>query len=311
MRRLRLALRIIGVSMPFSDIHHKGKPLTIHKAVTQPHFDEKTVLVTDTWDYVDLWLKRKRSYKARFYWGQARSFYDATQALPKTASPLTAYYCFLNATKALLLAKGVPFSDAHGVTGYTTTGKSALANEYVKFKPGGILPALCTHLGEPATEVTYTLKDLLYNLAYIHRAFDLTYESAPELFVPVSNPRIVRSTRTHEAWFVAELREKYASMNTVNRLPSAFERELGADDKYLVRLRHRFNWRPKDKANSLRRYQNYHRRVRRHLHYICGPQRLWYIKRNNNVAGHILRSHMTLSFAAMHTNLKESKAMMC
>ncbi len=59
--------------MGFRDIHHKGKVLTIHKAVTHPHFDEKTVLVTNTWDYVDLWLKRKNLAKARFYWGQAES----------------------------------------------------------------------------------------------------------------------------------------------------------------------------------------------------------------------------------------------
>jgi hypothetical protein len=286
--------------MGFRNIQYKGKVLTIHKAVTQPHFDEKTVLVTDTWDYVDLWLKRKKLAKARFYWGQARSFYDATETLSKTARPLTAYYCFLNATKALLLAKGEKFSDAHGVTGYTAAGKTSLSNEIVKFKTGGILPALCRHLGEPASNTTYSLKDLLYNLAYIHRAFDLTYHSSPELFVPIGDPRIVRSNHTHEAWFIAELTEKYASQNTVNRLPSAFEREQGEQDHYLVRLRHRFSWRPQQKPASLRRYQNYHRRIRRHVHYICGPQRLWYIKRNNNIDGHILRSQMTITFAAMH-----------
>ena len=217
--------------MAFREIHYKGKPLTIHKSVTNPHFGEKTVLVTDTWDYVDLWLKRKGQKKARFYWGQAQSFYEATKSLPKTASPLTAYYCFLNATKALLLAKGVPFSDAHGVSGYTAPGRSSLSKEMVIFQTGGILPALCNHLGEPALRVEYPLKDLLYNLPYIHRAFDLTFESAVELFVPISRPTIVRSTTTHESWFIAELKDKYKNQNTVNRLPEVFERELASQER--------------------------------------------------------------------------------
>lgn len=286
--------------MALREIHNKGKPLSLHKSVTHPHFGEKTVLVTDTWDYVDLWLKRKRQNKARFFWDQARSFYEATQSLPKTASPLTAYYCFLNATKALLLAKGLPFSDAHGVTGYTSVGRSSLSNEHVIFKQSGILPALCRHLGEPVSNVSYTLKDLLYNLPYIHRSFDLTYESARELFVPIHDPKIVRSRTTHEAWLVAQLKDKYANKNTINRLPNAFERELGDTDSYLVRFRQRFSWRPNEKAASLNRYRNYHRRIRRHLFYIAGPHRLWYIKRNNNVPGHILRSSMTVTFSAMH-----------
>ena len=73
--------------MPFKEIHHKNKNLTIHKAITDPHFNEKTILVTNTWDYVDLWLKRAGKHKARFFWNQAHSFYDATQLLPKTSAP--------------------------------------------------------------------------------------------------------------------------------------------------------------------------------------------------------------------------------
>jgi hypothetical protein len=91
-------------------ISHKGKALTLHKAVTSPHFNEKTVLVNSTWDYVDLWLKRAKKGEARFFWSQARSFHEATQNLPKTSAPLTAYYCFLNASKAFLLTRGHQFT---------------------------------------------------------------------------------------------------------------------------------------------------------------------------------------------------------
>ena len=288
--------------MGFRDIQHKKKNLTIHKAITEPRFNEKTVLVTSTWDYVDLWLKRAGKHDARFFWNQAHSFYDATLQLPKTSAPLTAYYCFLNATKALLKTKGVSFSDQHGVSGFTVAGQTSLSNEKVKFRKGGILPALCQHLGESSNKEIYTLKDLLYNLPNIHRAFDLTYSADSELFIPISNPKVVRSLTTHEAWFCAELTDKYANQHVINKLPTDFERDLSIQDQFIIRSRRRFNWRPKQRPASLRRYKNYHKRLRNNLYYInsASASRLWYIKRGGNVSGIIPRSTMTIMFSAMH-----------
>ncbi|HEX3036591.1 MAG TPA: YaaC family protein [Thermodesulfobacteriota bacterium] len=286
--------------MAFQQIQYKNKELTIHKAITKPHFHEKTVLVTDTWDYVDLWLKRSNKSLARFYWEQSHSFYEATKTLPKTSAPLTAYYCFLNAVKALLLARNINYGDTHGVTGFTIGNRTSLTNEKVKFQRGGILAALCGHLSESANGEIYTLKDLLFNLPYIHRAFDLSYSSTPELFIPISNPKIVRSTTTHEAWFCAELKDKYANQNTINKLPIGFEKDISVHDKTIIRYRHRFNWRPRNINASIQRYTNYHQRIRKHLFYIYGPQRLWYFKRDGNLPGLIQRSSLTLTFAAMH-----------
>lgn len=286
--------------MGFRDIHHKSKNLTIHKAITDPRFNEKTVLVTNTWDYVDLWLKRAGRHDARFFWNQAHSFYDATLLLPKTSAPLTAYYCFLNATKTLLLTKGINFSDEHGVTGYTIGEQTALSNEKVKFKLGGILPALCQHLGEPSNQEIYTLKDLLYNLPNIHRAFDLTYSADTELFIPISNPKIVRSETTHESWFCAELNGSYANGHTINKLPPNFERDLSAQNSFVIRAKERFNWIPNKRTASLNRYKNYHIKLRKNLYYINGVSRLWYVKRGGNINGIIPRSTMIIMFAAMH-----------
>ncbi|WP_323972513.1 YaaC family protein [Aeromonas hydrophila] len=286
--------------MGFRDINYKNKKLTIHKAITEPHFNEKTVLVTSTWEYVDLWLKRAGRNDARFFWNQAKSFYDATKLLPKTSAPLTAYYCFLNATKALLLTKGVAFSDEHGVSGFTIGNQASLSNEKVKFKAGGILPALCLHLGEPSNEEIYSLKDLLYNLPGIHRAFDLTYSADTELFIPISEPKIVRSETTHESWFCAELTDKYANQHTLNKLPEHFEKDRSVTEKYIIRSTRRFDWRPQDRPASLGRYKNYHKRLRKDLFYINGNARLWYIKRVGNIEGIIPRSTLTIMFAAMH-----------
>jgi hypothetical protein len=104
--------------MGFAPIVINGKTVYIHSAVSQPDFGGDTVLSDDPWDYVALWLRRAKNYKAGFYWDQSREFYKASVELSSVSSPLTSYYCFLNATKALLTQKRVPFSDKHGVTGY-------------------------------------------------------------------------------------------------------------------------------------------------------------------------------------------------
>ena len=90
-------------TISFEPIRLNGRPLSIHKAIVAPEFKSKTALVTDTWEYVTMWLKRHQQKDAGFYWEQASHFFDASRNLPNTSSPLTLYYCFLNAVKALLL----------------------------------------------------------------------------------------------------------------------------------------------------------------------------------------------------------------
>ncbi len=192
------------------------------------------------------------------------------------------------------------FSDQHGVSGFTIGGQTSLSNEKVKFKNGGILPALCLHLGETSNGEIYSLKDLLYNLPNIHRAFDLTYSSVPELFIPISKPKIVRSMTTHKSWFCVELTDKFATQHTINKLPTGFERERSVQDEWIIRARRRFDWRPNQRSASLNRYKNYHKKLRKDLYYINGTSRLWYIKRGGNMSGIIPRSSMTITFAAMH-----------
>jgi hypothetical protein len=206
----------------------------------------------------------------------------------------------LNAAKALLIVKNQPFSDAHGVTGEITGKMCSITNEKVVFKSGGILPSLCRWLGEVANGESYTLSDLLYNLAYIHRAFNLSMPSRQELFIPVKNPRIVRSMKNHEAWFCADLEKAYASQHTVNRLDPKFERDLGITETFTIRSKKRFRWNPSDKEGSMQKYVAYHQSVRSYLSYIKGDVRLWYIKRGQGPEGLIQRSSLTLTFAAMH-----------
>lgn len=272
-----------------------------------PDFRSKTVLVTDTWDYVRMWLQRNKKDKALFYWEQAAQFHQATLQLPNTSAPLTAYYSFLNAAKTLLTVRSVSYSDYHGVSGESKSERAHLSHELIKFHGGGLLAGLCKYIGESANNETYTLQDILYNLPFVHRAFILTFSSWPELFTPISNPRFVRKSRSAEAWCCTNVNDdRYATQHTINKLPAGFEQdgspELTEKGQFVIRKKSRFNWKRGngEEAGNLQRLTDYHRKIRKHLMYIHGPSRLWYIKRGDGPNGYIDRCSLTLTFAAMH-----------
>jgi len=135
--------------MPAHKLLVAGKAVRLHGCLIAPDFRTQRVLCSDPWDFVSLWLKRNHHKDALFYWDQAHQFYKASLILTELSSPLTSYYCFLNATKALLTAKNEPFNENHGVGGRAAPGNKSLSNEIVDFKGGGILPALCKYLSEP------------------------------------------------------------------------------------------------------------------------------------------------------------------
>ncbi|PLR75794.1 hypothetical protein CU633_19095 [Bacillus sp. V3-13] len=283
-------------------IRYKGKELTLHKSIKNPNFLGKTVLVNDPWDYVEMWLKRNNhNDEAIFYWQQSRQFYEASTMLPLTSSPLTIYYCFLNAVKTLLIVNKVPYSDLHGVSGWNRESRVSLSNEYIKFKTSGIFSALCNYLGEPVQEnEQYTLKNLLYNLPFIHRAYCLTYtsESNKELYIPILKAFFIKKGGSSESWFSAVVDPKYANGHTLNKLKENFERDINFSDTFVVRYKTRFRWK-NDDPNKMKKLSSYHYKLRKQLSYISGLSRLWYIKRDG-IEGIIPRNSMILIFAAMH-----------
>lgn len=292
--------------MAHQQITLHGRPLSPHKAVIRPAFKSSTVLVQDTWDYVDMWLRRndRTGTDAALYWTQARSFYNAALGLPSVSSPLPYYYCFLNATKALLQVRGVAYDEYHGVTGESQPGQTALVNEIVRFRKGGVLRGLCQYFGETPAESTHNVKDMLYNLPYVHRAHNLTYDSQPELFIPISAPKFVRRTRATDSWFCAEVtKPRYVTKHTLKKLPSGYSGSKPSSGGALtIRCDDTFEWRygRKEEIANVRRLVDYHREVRRNFCYIRGANRLWYMKRSGVKDGPIARSPLTLTFAAMH-----------
>jgi hypothetical protein len=153
--------------MSVAAIKLKGREIGPHKAVIDPLLTSRNVLTNSPWTFVALWLKRNRKQRALFYWEQAEEFHKASLGLPLRAAPLLLYYCFMNATKALLVAKGVSFDEWHGVSAYPKVvagAKRTFAGEGVKIHTKGILPSLSHYYGEAEPSTTHTLQELFFNM---------------------------------------------------------------------------------------------------------------------------------------------------
>lgn len=277
-----------------------GKAVNLHGALVDPKFRAERVLCTDPWDFVSLWLKREHKDEALFYWDQAHHFFSATTSLPDLSSPLTSYYCFLNATKALLAANGVPFTESHGIGGRSKGSKKALDNEVVDFKGGGILPSLCKFLGEPDNAgKEFTLKDIFWQIPFIHRAYCFTYKGATELFMPLVKTSFMRRDGSKEAWFQANVDKRYINAHTRKNIKPGFELFESADT-YEIRRKRRFKWSGRDVEDSLSNFEFYHKQIRRRIIPIYASENRWYLKKS--VSGHdrLVNSQLVLMFAAMH-----------
>lgn len=268
------------------------KELILRKAIIKPQFNRKTVLTDSHWHFIELLLrssKKDNCQEALNYWNQAKNFYQATLNLDLVSKPLTTYYCFLNATKALLTFKQIDFDKKHGISGESQDGQVKLQNELIKLHKKGVLAGLCEYLDEPiiinqinkpllknsvmrtlkndifrqnkryikegleqtffdklehylntrnkteAQPEIYTLKDILYNLEFVHRAYKLTFPRSSELFIPVIKPRFVFDKNTNKAWLELQLEKEYSNKRVLN-LMDEFE-----IDEYYQTDRQKFN----------------------------------------------------------------------
>jgi hypothetical protein len=200
-----------------------GRKVKPHKAVVEPLLGTRTVLTHSPWGFVSLWLQREGKTDARFFWNQAQEFHRASISMPPESAPLLYYYCFMNAAKALLTAKGKTFSPYHGVKGNDSAGvrsKITLANRGIRILANGVLPALSAFLGETETSKEHTLQELLFNLPHVHRTYCLTYRSQADLFLPLVGCEFALDDLTMEVYLRAELSEDFADRKYIRRLPA-------------------------------------------------------------------------------------------
>ncbi|WP_046180354.1 YaaC family protein [Domibacillus tundrae] len=337
---------------------YNKRDLVLRKTVVDPEFDRKTVLTDSHWHYIELLLRAGRGEKcleAANYWNQAKNFYVATKNLDLVAKPLTTYYCFLNATKALLTYKGIDFDLQHGISAkYEEGGQIKLQNEHISIHKKGVLAGLSKYLDESINLIqqdvntfgskqannltreifnetklliseanrpvfeselknflvnrkkikslpeTYTLKNILYNLEFIHRAYKLSFNTDPELFIPIIKPRFVFDKNNDESWLEFQLEIGDSNVRTLTNI-EGFERDdYYKTDAYYLRTRDVFKWSSRNNEANLDGFKSYYKKYRKMFVYIYSTNELWYFKRTNLTAGIINKNSMVLTFAAMH-----------
>jgi YaaC-like Protein len=301
----QLVTRFLGrKTIAIAAVKLKQREIGPHKAIVAPLLASRTVLTNSPWTFVALWLRRNRKPQALFYWEQAQEFYKVSVGLPLRSAPLLLYYCFMNAAKALLVAKGVTFNEMHGITAHpkvVPSVKRAFAGEGVKIHTNGILPSLSAYYGETESSKTHTLQELFFNMVFIHRTYCLTYSSQKEMFVPLANCGYVYDTRTKEVFFKADIERNIPFGRTVKKLPATFVRAPAIGPR-AIRSVAKLVWKAPGRptATNIQELVDFNRVLRQELHFIHGAQTLWYLKTAPAGPRKLKRQLPTLILAAMH-----------
>lgn len=282
----------------------KGKVITPQKPMISPILGSKNVLTNSRWEFVELWLKKEKLEDALYYWKQSEEFNKASKDLNTQSSPLLHYYSFMNATKALLSAKLIAFDHYHGVSHHTTGTSSliSLNNEGIKIKTNGILPSLSNYYGETEAQNTHSLKEIFFNLPYIHRTYCLSYSSQTDMFIPLKECRYVHDSISNETYLQAVLSSNFSNNHVVRRLPASFTLEKKENNKYFVRsvqtviILNPNSLTASEKTSLI----NLNKNLRQDLQFINGSHTLWYLKSNVSGPDKLNRQTTTLTLGAMH-----------
>lgn len=301
--------------MSTKNIKVKNKIIGLHKTICNPEWGAKTVLTDNHFAYVELYIDRykkqlglnkKDQEYALSCWQQAQEFYNAIRYLPILAKPLLAYYSILNAAKTLLICKHqLPTNEQHGLSG-SQEGSAYLSNEIIKIKGGGILPSLSKYYGEKESREEFTMKNLLYNLPFVQRAYNLSYRSSTELFIPIEKSFYIHKKDSHgnEGWLNIILDKKYDNLTFLNKLPNTFEKNVDErmqQNKLVLRTKNRINFKRQENIDKqCQRISAKHRKYRKDLFYIAGNYRLWYLKRNVDASKIVNMYSPTITYAVMH-----------
>lgn len=288
--------------MAHKDIIINSKKVGPHKAYVDPKFNEKTILVESHFAFIEMLLQRNGNEESRVYWNQAKNFYHVALNTEITSKPLIAYYCMLNATKSLLAQKKVNVSPFHGIAGSPSNNKAVLKNEDITVKSDGVFVGLSAYFGASLEGKTVNLKDVLYNIPFIHRAFTTTHPAMRDLFIPIYNPHFVKSNVGDESWFCAEVRDPQYAKESIFNKQRGWELD-NSESNFVIRRKRRFRWRTGKGATKTQRIAellNYHAKIRRDIKYIHSSQRLWYYKRNDRVCSVLPWPTPSLIYAGMH-----------
>lgn len=211
----------------------------------------------------------------------------------------------MNATKALLSAKGVPFAEHHGVRSHNMRGPSskiALSNEGVRMQQKGIAPALSHYLGEAETVLTHSLEELLFNIPCIHRTFCLTYRNQQDLFIPLVDCRFVFDASLGSGYFSAKLSQDFSGSKFLGRLPPTLIADASSNDRRSIRSQASVPLGSSvvSTANDISSMADLLKSLRPDLNYLAGAQTLWYAKAVVRGPARLKRSPLTCTLLSMH-----------
>lgn len=287
------------------DIILNKKTMKPNKASISPFLGTRNVLTNSHWDFVELWLKREGKSEALFYWNQARVFNSASIGLPNQSAPLLHYYSFMNAAKALLASKDIQFNPHHGV-GKARGGEFTnidLSSTGVNIRNEGVVASIANYLGDVSDRRQFSLKDMFYNLPYIHRTYCLTYQTENDMFIPIKNARFVLDLNNGDAYLSAKLSKDFSYEGVSDYLTDSFQlvdesNSSGYEIKSseILKISHPYSF----VGSNHELLKQLHKRVRCKLYYINGAETLWYIKGKEGADRQINNSTITITLAAMH-----------
>ena len=299
---------------------YKNRKLQIGKSYTSPDFSSHTVLTDDIFTYIDFYFSShkkamkyrnptvskikygdEKKYHYSFYWKQAMSFYKAAKTLPMESVPLVSYYSMLNAVKAFLAFKCDYIEDfvehfsRHGLFENTAISGNELSTIHVGHQNKGVFVLFGRMLEQNFDTIwaggkpnTVTLKKLLYNLAFIHRAYITTYNTprgarVPELFIPVKTAQAPCYYKENDSNLYLKFEVDHSLFGVapvsipvvyVNSISSKFK--ISDDNNFVLQS---VNGAKRNQDSLSSEFKNENDELRREFQYIRSSKKLWYLKR--------------------------------
>lgn len=321
---------------------YKGRRLQISKCYNKPTFGSHTILTEDPFAYVEFYFSNKKkamkyrdvtASKAKygkeqkfhysFYWKQAKTFYNATKGLSLEAVPLTAYYCMLNAVKAFLAYKSMYIEDfveafsQHGLGEERNMEEEKnLENICVCRRDKGVFVLFGRTLEHNFDEIWkqnngIPLKKLLYNLAFIHRAFITTYNQPrqgimPELFLPVVAGQAPYYCKGNDnsLYLRVEVDKNFlpASASAIpTRWQKGISEQFRGDGEEKFHLLSVAGAKRNSNGSLTSEFKTLNDVLRKEFQYIRSDKRLWYLKAGNSKNPNAVNlNSMLITMAVMH-----------
>ncbi len=166
---------------------------------------EKSIIISDIWGLWDYVVKKHRTDK----WyllsllDQAKTFYQAAEAVPVRSKPLLFYYSFLNLAKIILNIEYGYGSSVEYIHGIGERNNTTFGTSTIMLQPSSPLPRVKvgTELlrffdgSTPTGNTNVRITDLLRHCAGVHRSFSETYQ-LPENLHKLDQIEFYRQGRT-------------------------------------------------------------------------------------------------------------------